>query len=114
MSLLVGLAISLAACGGQAPTPTVAPSAAPSAAPAAATPTTKAAQPTAIAPTAVKAAPTSVSAQPSGPAKLDPAGACKVAAAPKPAANFPASLPTDQMKGSDKAAAVLYEYSDFQ
>ena len=96
--LLVGLAISLVACSGQAPAkPTVAP-----------------------APTAVKAAPTvagptAAPAQPgSGPAKLDPAGFCKVAAAPKPVSGFPASLPADQPKGSDKAATVLYEYSDFQ
>jgi hypothetical protein len=96
--LLVGLAISLAACGGQAPAkPTVVPA-----------PTVVKAAPTVAGPTAAPAQPSS------GPAKLDPAGVCKVTAAPKPAPGFPTSLPTDQSKGSDKATAVLYEYSDFQ
>jgi hypothetical protein len=96
--LLVGLAISLAACSGQAPAaPTVAP-----------TPTTVKAAPTAAGPAATPAQPSSA------PAKLDPATACKVSASPKPASGFPTSLPADQSKGSDKAAAVLYEYSDFQ
>jgi hypothetical protein len=99
--LLVGLAVSLAACNGQAPAkPTVAPT-------------------VAVAPTAVKTLTVTAPAatRPSTPAaapKLDPAGMCKATSFPKPVPNFPASLPTDQSQGSDKAPVTLYEYSDFQ
>lgn len=87
--LLVGLAVSVAACGSPA-TPTAT-----------------------VTPTAVKAAPSTPAASTYVP-KLDPAGMCKATSAPKPVPNFPASLPADQSKGSDKAPLTLYEYSDFQ
>jgi hypothetical protein len=97
--LLVGLAVSVAACSGQAPAqPTVAPT-------------------VAAPPTAVKAPSTAPAATlPSAAAapKLDPAGMCKATGLPKSVPNFPASLPTDQSQGSDKAPVTLYEYSDFQ
>ena len=105
--LLLSLVVT-AACSGQAP--------------AASTPVNTAVPPTAAqAPTSVAAAPT----QPGGgfsltPAssaaapKLDPAGMCKAAGSPKPVPDFPATLPTDQIKGQANASASLYEYSDFQ
>ena len=82
---------------------------------------------TAVPPTATQA-PTSVAAVPTQPAggfsltpassaaapKLDPAGMCKASSSPKPVPNFPATLPTDQIKGQANAPASLYEYSDFQ
>ena len=106
--LLVGLVLTAACGGGQAPT--------------AQTPANTAVPPTATqAPTSAAAAPT----QPGGgfsltPAssaaapRLDPAGMCKAAGSPKPVPNFPATLPTDQVKGQANASASLYEYSDFQ
>ena len=109
--VLIGLAVTVAACGGATPTPTPAPTAVIAAAPTA----TQAAPPTAV------AAPTQpssgLSLTPAGvpnPPKLDPAGMCKAAASPKPIPDFPKSLPADQSRGSDKAPVVMYEYSDFQ
>ena len=105
--LLLGLVVT-AACSGQAP--------------AAPTPVNTAAPPTATqAPTSVAATPTQpgsgFSLTPASSAaapKLDPAGMCKAAGAPKPVPDFPATLPTDQVKGQANAPASLYEYSDFQ
>jgi len=73
-------------------------------------------------PTSVAAAPTQSSsggfsltpASPAAAPKLDPAGMCQAASSPKPVPDFPASLPTDQVKGQANAPASLYEYSDFQ
>ena len=100
--LMVGLMVSVAACGGLAtPAPTVAPTAT-------------------VPPTVAKTAPTvaaPATGQPSAPAaapKLDPAGMCKATGLPKPVPNFPATLPTDQSQGSANAPVTLYEYSDFQ
>ena len=107
---LIGLAVTVAACGG-APTPTPAPTAVVAAAPTA----TQAAPPTAAAaPTQPSSGLSVTPASVSNPPKLDPAGMCKAAASPKPIPNFPKSLPADQSRGSDKAPVVLYEYSDFQ
>ena len=112
--LLLSLVVT-AACSGQTP--------------AVPTPVNTAVPPTATqAPTSVAAAPTSVAAVPTQPAggfsltpassaaapKLDPAGMCKASSSPKPVPNFPATLPTDQIKGQANAPASLYEYSDFQ
>ena len=105
--LLIGLVVAVAACGGQAPT-------------------TPVAQPTAVAtvpPTATAAV--AVPTRPSGglavtpagvasPPKLDPTGMCKATGAPQPVPNFPTATQDDHARGSDKASAVLYEYSDFQ
>lgn len=109
-ALLVGLVVIVTACSGQAPaTPTVAPTATQSVA--SLPPTVTRATPLAP-PTAVAATPTQP--KPASPPKLDPANACKASAGLAEIGGFPTSLPTDQSKGSDKAPAVLYEYSDFQ
>ena len=107
--LLLSLVVT-AACSGQAP--------------AAPTPVNTAVPPTATqapAPTSVAAAPTLpgggfslTPAAPAAPPKLDPAGMCKATGSPKPVPNFPATLPTDQVRGQADAPATLYEYSDFQ
>lgn len=105
--LLLGLVVT-AACSSQAP-----------ATPA---PVNTAVPPTATqAPTSVAAAPTQpgggFSLTPASPAaapKLDPAGMCKATSSPKPVPDFPATLPTDQIKGQANAPTSLYEYSDFQ
>ena len=107
--LLLSLVVT-AACSGQAP--------------AAPTPVNTAVPPTATQapPTAVAAAPTQPSgsgfsltpASPAAAPKLDPAGMCQAAGSPKPVPDFPATLPTDQIKGQANAPASLYEYSDFQ
>jgi len=122
--LLIGAVVSVTACGGAPTTPVpTGKAAAPAPTAVVAAPPT-ATKPAAAAPTSA-APPTTAPAQsggglavtPAGPAappKLDPAGLCKASNAPKPVANFPASLPTDHTRGSDKAQAVLYEYSDFQ
>ncbi len=108
--LLVGLVAIVTACGGQAPAkPTVAPTA--TQAVASLPPTVTRATPSAS-PTAVAATP--AQPKPASPPKLDPAGMCKASAGLPKIGGFPTSLPTDQSKGSDKAPAVLYEYSDFQ
>jgi len=106
--LLIGLVVAVAACGGQAPT-------------------TPVAQPTAVAtvPPTATAAVAAVPTRPSGglavtpagvasPPKLDPTGMCKATGAPQPVPNFPTATQDDHARGSDKASAVLYEYSDFQ
>ena len=108
--LLVGLVLT-AACSGRVP-------AAPTPANTAMPPTATQAPPT----TSVAAAPTQPSgsgfsltpASPAAAPKLDPAGMCKAAGSPKPLPDFPATLPTDQVKGQATAPASLYEYSDFQ
>ena len=111
--LLIGLVVAVAACGGQAPTTPVAPPTAVVAVPPTAATTTP--------PTAVATAPTQpsggLSVTPAGvssPPKLDPAGMCKTTVAPQPVPNFPTATQDDHARGSDKASAVLYEYSDFQ
>ncbi len=112
---LVVLTAIIAGCGGPgATTPTSAP---PS--PAAASPTAQAAPATA-APTSAPAATApggAIALTPAGVAsapKLDPAGMCKAANAPKPVPGFTASLPSDQVRGQANATLTLYEYSDFQ
>lgn len=112
--LLIGVVVIAVACTG---TPTTAPTmtvkvAAPTAVTAPPTDT-----PSAPSPTAAAAPSGGLAVTPAGPAappKLDPAGLCKASSAPRPVTNFPVTLPTDQSRGSDKAQAVLYEYSDFQ
>jgi len=109
--VLIGLAVTVAACGGATPTPTPAPTAVVAAAPTA----TQAAPPTAAAaPTQPSSGLSVTPAGVSNPPKLDPAGMCKPSGSPQPVPNFPKSLPADQSRGSDKAPVVLYEYSDFQ
>jgi len=103
--LLIGLVMAVAACGGQAPTTPVAPPTAVVAVP----PTTTAAAP-AQPGAGLSVTPAGVSSPPT----LDPAGMCKAIGAPQPTPNFPATLPTDQSKGSANAPMTLYEYSDFQ
>jgi hypothetical protein len=108
---LIGLAVTVAACSGGAPTPAPAPTAVVAAAPTA----TQAAPPTAAAAPAQPSTGLSITpASVPNPPKLDPAGMCKPAGSPQPLPNFPKSLPADQSRGSDKAPVVLYEYSDFQ
>ena len=104
--LLLSLVVS-AACSSQAP-----------ATPA---PVNTAMPPTATqAPTSVAAAATQpggfllTPASPAAAPRLDPAGMCKATSSPKPVPGFPATLPTDQVKGQANAPASLYEYSDFQ
>jgi hypothetical protein len=106
--VLIGLVVSVGACGGQAtPASTIAPTAAPTVIKVAPPTAAKAAPPTAVATAPNK--PQTASAP-----KLDPAGMCKASAGLPTVPNFPAALPADQARGSDQAPAVMYEYSDFQ
>lgn len=108
---LIGLVVTVAACGGATPTPAPAPTAVVAVAPTA----TQAAPPTAAAAPAQPSSGLSVTpAGVSNPPRLDPAGMCKPSGSPQPVPNFPKSLPADQSRGSDTAPIVLYEYSDFQ
>jgi hypothetical protein len=98
--ILVGLAVLLAACGGQAakPTPTTAPTASASN------------PPTAPAVSATTAAPT----QPSQ-FKLDPATACQsFSSRPDPVPGIPPISAGDWITGSASATVVLMEYGDYQ
>jgi len=107
--VLVSLVLT-AACGGQAP-------AAPTPANTTVPPTVTQAPPTSVAAAPTQPGSGGFSLTPASPAaapKLDPAGMCKSSSSPKPVPDFPASLPTDQVKGQANAPASLYEYSDFQ
>jgi hypothetical protein len=110
--LLIGLAVAVAACGGPTATPALVPTAKVALAPTA----TKAAPPPTAVPASTKPG-GGLAVTPAGAApapKLDPAGMCKLEKPPQPLPGFPASLPTDHVKGDNTATVTMYEYSDFQ
>lgn len=95
--IIIGLALMLAACGGQqaSPTPTVTPAPTP-------------------APTATLAATSSAPTQPSE-FKLDPATACQAySGKPDPVPGLPPITDADWVKGDPAAPVVLLEYGDYQ
>lgn len=95
LTILVGLAVLLSACGGQAASPT---------------PTS-----VASAPTVTPAAPATSTTVESPVFKLEPAVACQsYSGIPDPVPGIPPVGAGDWSKGPANAPAVLLEYADYQ